>query len=76
MTERPNRWLWIGAGGIVVSGVCCFTPILVITLAALGAGSWALYLDAVLLPLLAFFAIVFAAGVWRWWRLRSAIVRR
>lgn len=68
MPLPSNRWLWFGGSGTVVTGLCCVTPAAVITLAAVGAGGMASYLDTVLLPLLAFFAILFAIGLWRWWR--------
>lgn len=38
--------------GTVVVALCCFTPVLVILLSALGLAAWVGYLDIVLLPLL------------------------
>ena len=43
-----------GLTGTVITAVCCFTPALVIVLAALGITAMA-WLDLVLLPLLAVF---------------------
>lgn len=38
--------------GTAVVALCCFTPVLVILLSALGLAAWVGYLDRVLLPLL------------------------
>ena len=65
MPASPNKWLWIGAAGAALTALCCFTPILVIALAGLGAASLAVYLDAVLLPLLGFFLVLVALGLWQ-----------
>jgi hypothetical protein len=45
----------IGVIGTVVAAVCCFTPLLVVILAALGLTALAVYLDYALFPSLAFF---------------------
>lgn len=50
MDDRKR--LWIGGVGAVVTALCCFTPILVVLLTAIGIGGLNAYLDAVLLPLL------------------------
>lgn len=68
MNGKGNRWLWIGGIGAVATGVCCFTPILVIGLGAVGAGAALAYADAVLFPLLAVFLGMMAYGAWRLWR--------
>ena len=44
-----------GAAGVVVAALCCFTPILVTLLAAVGASAVVGKLDYVLLPALAIF---------------------
>ena len=51
---RGGRMLVAGIAGTVLTAICCFTPVLVVALAALGVTSVA-WLDAVLLPLLFFF---------------------
>lgn len=71
MDMRPNRWLWFGGIGAAVTALCCVTPILVIALAGVGAASLAVYLDAVLFPLLAFFLAVLAVGLWQYRRQRG-----
>jgi len=47
----------MGAGmvGAVIAALCCFTPILVLLLGAVGLGALTGHLDYVLLPTLAFF---------------------
>lgn len=67
-THRPKRLVWIGGIGAVVTAMCCFTPALVVLLGAMGAAAAIAYLDAVLLPLLALFVIIFVAGLIGVWR--------
>jgi mercuric ion transport protein len=47
-----------GIIGSIVLALCCFTPILVVLLAAVGLSAAAGYLDYVLLPALGFFIIL------------------
>ena len=60
---KSNRLLSIGIGGAAVMAVCCFTPALVVLLAAVGlssiVGAW---MDFILLPALVCFLglVVFA----------------
>ena len=46
-----------GITGTVVAALCCFTPLLVVTLSALGIAAVA-WLDLVLFPALAFFLVL------------------
>jgi len=48
----PKNTLIASLVGTVVVALCCFTPVLVILLSALGLAAWVGYLDVVLLPLL------------------------
>jgi len=50
-----NRLLGTGVIGAVVAALCCFTPVLVLLLGAVGLGALTGYLDYVLFPALAFF---------------------
>ena len=52
---RRAALLKTGIAGAIVSAVCCFTPLLVIVLGAVGLSAALGYLDFVLLPLLALF---------------------
>jgi len=54
-----NRLLAFGTIGVVLSALCCFTPILVVLLGAVGLSAFIGYLDYVLLPsVLIFIGIV------------------
>jgi mercuric ion transport protein len=50
-----NRLLGAGVIGTVIAALCCFTPVLVVLLGAVGLGAVTGYLDYVLLPALASF---------------------
>lgn len=50
MTNK--QLLCTGCTGTVVAALCCFTPILVIGLGAVGLSAWLGWLDYVLFPLL------------------------
>ncbi len=54
-----------GIIGTVVTAVCCFTPVLVIALGALGLSAWLGWLDVILLPLLALLIGLIALAVYR-----------
>ncbi len=53
MNER--KLLGVGIVGTVVAALCCFTPLLVVLLGAVGLSAALGWLDYVLLPALAFF---------------------
>ncbi len=46
----------VGAAGTVIAAVCCFTPVLVVLLGAIGLAAWLAWLDYVLFPALILFA--------------------
>ncbi len=50
-----NKLLCTGAGGTVIAAICCFTPLLVVLLGAVGLSAWLGWLDYVLFPALAIF---------------------
>lgn len=54
-----------GIIGSLVAALCCFTPILVILLGALGIGWLTGYLDYVLFPVLVIFLGLTAYGYYR-----------
>ncbi len=60
-----DRLLKIGIVGAVVTAVCCFTPILVILLAAIGLSAVAGYLDFVLFPALGIFILMIIYAYWK-----------
>ena len=60
-----DKLLMTGLVGTVIAALCCFTPILVITLGTLGLSAWMGWLDFVLLPALAFFILLTGYALWR-----------
>ena len=52
---KSSALLKTGVVGIVVSALCCFTPVLVLMLGGIGLAAWVGYLDYVLMPALLFF---------------------
>ena len=63
--RRTTRLLRTGLIGSMIVAVCCFTPILVVLLGAIGVGAATGYLDFVLLPALAGFLGLTVYGVYR-----------
>jgi len=57
---NDKKLLGIGIGGALVAAVCCFTPLLVITLTSVGLAAWAGsgWLDFILLGSLCFFLLI------------------
>ncbi len=53
-----------GVIGTVIMALCCFTPLLVVILGALGLSAWLGWLDYVLLPSMALFMGVVVYGVY------------
>ncbi|OIQ98131.1 membrane transport protein MerF [mine drainage metagenome] len=52
---KTSTLLKTGTVGVIVSALCCFTPVLVFILGAAGLAAWVGYLDYVLMPALLFF---------------------
>ena len=69
---KEGKLLGIGISGTVIAALCCFTPVLVVLLGAVGLAAWLAWLDYVLLPLLALFVAFTAYAFVRWMRSRSA----
>jgi mercuric ion transport protein len=61
---KPKRTFVIGSGGTIILGICCFTPVLVIALGAVGLSAWLAWLDYLLLPLFFCFIGITVFGVW------------
>ncbi len=62
---RTSTLLKTGTIGVIVSALCCFTPVLVLIFGAVGLATWVGYLDYVLMPALLFFAGVIIYAVTR-----------
>lgn len=60
-----RKLLGVGVLGALVAAVCCFTPLLVTLLAAVGLSAAVGYLDLVLLPALAAFVAITVYAVAR-----------
>lgn len=60
--------LKIGIIGTIVTARCCFTPLLVILLSAVGLSALIGWLDVVLLPALAIFLIITGYALWQRYR--------
>ena len=54
-----------GIVGTIIAALCCFTPLLVILLGALGLSAAIGVLDYVLLPALAFFIALTVFALWK-----------
>ena len=64
---ESKRKFFAAAGGTVFAALCCFTPMLVWTLAAVGVSAFTPYLDFVLFPAMAIFGTITVLS-WRRWR--------
>ena len=62
---NDKRLLSTGIGGTVIAALCCFTPILVVLLGAVGLSAALGWLDYVLFPALAFFIGLTIYAVYR-----------
>jgi len=69
---RDRKFMGIGGAGALVAGLCCFTPLLVVSLGAVGLSAlvgW--WLDLILFPALAFFLLLLGYGIYLWRRRAS-----
>jgi mercuric ion transport protein len=65
-SQPSKKTFYAAVAGTVLVALCCFTPILVITLAAVGMSAFTPYLDYVLLPaLVLMIALAFVSYI-RW----------
>ena len=69
-SDKNDRLLKYGLIGTVVAPLCCFTPILVILMGAVGLSALLGWLDIVLLPALAVFIGITLYALWRRQRTR------
>ena len=61
----------VGVVGTVVAAICCFTPVLVVLLGAIGLAGAVGLLDYVLFPSLALFLGVLVYALWKCQTARS-----
>ncbi len=67
--KEQRQLIWCAAG-TVVAALCCFTPVLVVLLGAVGLSAWLVWLDYVLLPALVVFAGLTVIAWLRWMKAR------
>ena len=58
----PKLCRRVGVGGGIIAAVCCFTPLLVVTFAAVGLSAWLGWVDYVLMPALIIFVLIAGYG--------------
>ncbi len=61
---NDKKFLQTGLIGTVVLAVCCFTPVLVVLLGAIGLSAFVGVLDYVLLPALVIFVAITVYALW------------
>ena len=59
-----NKLCKTGAIGTLITAICCFTPLLVWALGAIGLAYLVVYLDFILLPLLAVFFVILLVSLY------------
>lgn len=60
-----DKLLQLGIIGTVIAALCCFTPVLVVLLGAIGLSALVGVLDYVLLPVLAMFVAITVYALWK-----------
>tara|TARA_R110002096_G_scaffold183757_16_gene361964 strand:+ start:14281 stop:14514 length:234 start_codon:yes stop_codon:yes gene_type:complete len=60
---KSNKYAFIGLWGVLVAGVCCFTPLLVWAFAFFGLAALTTYLDYILIPVLLLFIGILLLGI-------------
>jgi len=60
-----DKFLTTGIVGTIVAAICCFTPLLAWSPAAIGLSAELAYLDFVLLPALIVFVAMVGVVLWR-----------
>lgn len=66
MSQTSKKAFYTGIIGTILVAICCFTPILVITLGAVGLSAFTPYLDYVLLPALALLIVLTLISFIKW----------
>jgi mercuric ion transport protein len=64
--ESARKYFYAALTGTVITAICCFTPVLVILLGAVGLSSLTPYLDYVLLPALGIFMVLTIVSYMKW----------
>jgi len=70
--RSDNTLLKVGVIGTIVAALCCFTPILVVLLGAVGLAALIGWLDLVLVPALILFLLITGYALWQRQTARSS----
>jgi mercuric ion transport protein len=70
---KDRTILRTGIAGSVIAAICCFTPVLVVVLGAVGLSAWLGWFDYVLFPVLAVFLGMTAYGLYLRRRSRALV---
>lgn len=65
-TSRYRKQFVAAVAGTILVAVCCFTPVLVLLVAAVGLGALTPYLDYFLFPALAAFFVLTIVSYRKW----------
>jgi mercuric ion transport protein len=66
-SSKPSKKeIYVALAGTILIALCCFTPILVITLGVVGLSAFTPYLDYVLLPALVLLIVLTIISYGRW----------
>lgn len=58
----PKLCQRVGVGGGIIAAACCFTPLLVVTFAAVGVSAWLGWADYVVMSALGIFVLIASYG--------------
>lgn len=64
--ERYRKSYRAALGGAILVAVCCFTPVLVLLVGAVGLSAFTPYLDSILFPALAMFLLLAVVSYRKW----------
>lgn len=64
-SKQPSWLLRLGVIGTIITALCCFTPLLVILLGAVGFSAFIGQLDLVLFPALGAFVLLTLYALWK-----------
>ena len=72
-SQISKKGMLTALAGTVLVAVCCFTPILLVLLGAVGLSSFTPYLDLVLLPALGIMIVLTVVSYLRWRKSAKAL---
>lgn len=64
--ERLRKRFLTSLAGTILVAICCFTPVLVLLVGAVGLSAFTPYLDYILFPALGIFLLLTVASYRRW----------